>query len=327
VTRDEGGAPSVPRDLTFEEAIGRIEAARHPGDLFGGNASRGYRRLARLTHPDAHPGDARAARAFAKLAALWRQHQGGLSPAVLVARGDLANLYETGRGLVKLPRDPADNDLMEREAAALTQLQAQGDQRYRAYAPRLLEIQCHQDPRSGARRHANVLERLHGFHSLAEVHRAFPDGVDPKDAAWMWRRLLVALGFAHRAGVVHGAVLPEHVMIHPADHGLTLIDWCYSVGDHGDRIPAMVERYRAWYPPEVLERRVPGPHTDLYLATRCMTQLMGDAARPLITFARGCALPNPERRPRDAWLLLGELDELLERLYGPRRFRPFAMPA
>jgi hypothetical protein len=35
--------------------------------------------------------------------------------------------------------------------------------------------------------------------------------------------------------------------------------------------------------------------------------------------------------PRDAaWMwrrLLAELDELLERLYGPRRFRPFAMPA
>jgi hypothetical protein len=100
------------------------------------------------------------------------------------------------------------------------------------------------------------------------------------------------------------------------------------VGDHGDCVPAMVERYRAWYPPEVLQRRAPGPHTDIHLATRCMTQLMGERApRPLVAFARGCALPNPERRPRDAWQLLGELDELLERLYGPRRFRPFAMPA
>jgi len=28
-----------------------------------------------------------------------------------------------------------------------------------------------------------------------------------------------------------------------------------------------------------------------------------------------------------AWQLLAEFDELLERLYGPRRFRLFAMPA
>jgi hypothetical protein len=315
--------------MPLDEAISRIEAARRPADLFGSDSPRTYRRLARLTHPDARPGDARAARAFAKLAALWRQHRGDQGPGRLVARGDLANLYETRQGLLKLPRDPADNDLMEREAAALTRLRACGDRRFLPYVPRLLEVQRHRDPRSGARRHANVLERLHGFHSLAEVHRAFPDGVDPRDVAWMWRRLLVAVGFAHRAGVVHGAVLPEHVLIHPGQHGLALLDWCYSVSDHTpDHVPAIVERYRHWYPPEVLGRRAAGPSTDIYLATRCMTQLMGAwAPKPLITFARGCALPNPKRRPHDAWLLLGELDELLERLYGPRRFRPFTMPA
>jgi hypothetical protein len=129
-------------------------------------------------------------------------------------------------------------------------------------------------------------------------------------------------------GLVHGAVLPEHVMIHPGEHGLTLLDWCYSAGDHSDRVPAIVERYRHWYPPEVLDRRAPGPSTDIYLATRCVTQLMGERApKPLIDFARGCALPNLRRRPHDAWMLLGELDELLERLYGPRRFRAFALPA
>jgi hypothetical protein len=30
-------------------------------------------------------------------------------------------------------------------------------------------------------------------------------------------------------------------------------------------------------------------------------------------------------RPQDAWALLTELDEVLHDLYGPRRFRPFAM--
>jgi hypothetical protein len=59
------------------------------------------------------------------------------------------------------------------------------------------------------RRHANLIGRLTGFHSLAEVRAAFPAGIDPQDAAWMWRRLLVAVGAAHRAGVIHGAVLPE----------------------------------------------------------------------------------------------------------------------
>jgi hypothetical protein len=56
-------------------------------------------------------------------------------------------------------------------------------------------------------------------------------------------------------------------------------------------------------------------------------ELMGDQApAPLRAFLRGCPLPVPEARPRDAWLLLAELDDILDRLYGPRTFRPFTMP-
>ncbi len=206
-----------------------------------------------------------------------------------------------------------------------------------ANRPRPTGSERQRDPASGAVRHASILDRLDGFVSLADIRRAYPDGLDPRDAAWIWRRLLVALGFAHRAGVIHGAVLPPHVMIHPAEHGLVLIDWCYSVRARSDRIPAIVARYRDWYPPEVLARQALGPATDIYLAARCLTDLMGGPAGPgstkspvprrLAAFADGCALPQPSRRPQDAWRLLGELDDLLERLYGRHRFRPFAMPA
>ena len=106
------------------------------------------------------------------------------------------------------------------------------------------------DARSGVRRHANLIGALGGFRSLAEVRSAFPAGLDPRDAAWMWRRLLVAIGAAHRAGVIHGAVLPEHVLIHPAEHGLVLVDWCYSVSGparrgpgHRAALPALVPEH------------------------------------------------------------------------------------
>jgi hypothetical protein len=312
--------------MTCEEAVRLIEAARGPADLFGADAAGDYRRLARLTHPDTSSDRARTRAAFGKLATLWQQHRGGTGN--LVAQGDLANLYQVREGLLKLPRDPADNDLIDREVAALTLLRARGDPRFLAYLPRLVRGERQRDPATGVTRSASILARLDGFVSLADVRRAYPGGVDPRDAAWMWRRLLVALGLAHRAGVIHGAVLPPHVMIHPAEHGLVLVDWCYSAWPPGNRIPAIVERYRDWYPPEVLARKSPWPGTDVYLAARCMTDLMGGAVPPpLAAFAGGCALPQPARRPQDAWRLLAELDDLLGRLYGPRRFRPFAMPA
>jgi hypothetical protein len=59
-----------------------------------------------------------------------------------------------------------------------------------------------------------------------------------------------------------------------------------------------------------------------------MVALMGDRApKALDRFARGCLLTPPAARPGDAWQLLAELDDVLGRIYGPRRFRPFALPA
>lgn len=314
--------------MTADEAMTLIETAAGPRALFGRDAGRDYRRLARLTHPDAHPGSPRAAAAFARLAALWRQHCAGTTPGRPAFSGDIANLYEHQHGLVKIARDPADNDLMDREAAALRRLQATGDTRFRPYIPALVECQRHRDPHTGAERRANVLGRLDGFVTLAEVHAAYPAGLDARDAAWMWRRLLVAIGFAHSAGVIHAAVLPEHVLIHPAQHGLVLVDWCYSITGPGGLAAAIPARYAGWYPADVRSCRPPGADLDIWLTTRCMTQLTGDLIpAPLASFVRGCTLTSPDRRPADAWRLLAELDAVLEHLYGPRKFRPFTMPA
>ncbi|WP_241255875.1 lipopolysaccharide kinase InaA family protein [Candidatus Protofrankia californiensis] len=333
---------------------------------------RAYRTLARTVHPDAVPADRRpdAQAAFTRLGHLWERYQREIagetagrravvttrkhvySVGKVHARGDIATLSEVtyagadpGTGgtevcaLLKIPRSVADNDLMEREVTALRRLAREGEDRFAAYVPRLVETFRHRDGVGGGLRRANVIERVHGFRSLAEVRAVCPDGLDARDVAWMWRRLLAALGYAHRAGIVHGAVVPDHVLIHPHDHGLVLVDWCYSVvtGTDGSggaaghvpamHVPAMVDRFVDMYPPEVAARRPPDAATDIYLATMCMTYLLrDDAPRPILRFARGCTLPGQSRRPHDAWRLLGELDELLERLYGPRRFRPLRIP-
>ncbi|MEU9000143.1 molecular chaperone DnaJ [Streptomyces caniferus] len=336
---------------TRAAARAALAAARRPADLFPADhaaAVRTHRRLARLLHPDtAPPGQRPDAEAeFARLDALWQQHTAATRPTLTTRRrtytlgatlttGDLAVLREATyeqdgtrhRALLKIPRTVTDNDLMEREARALDRLARHGDPRHRAYAPRLLESFRHRDPDTGGERRVNALVPPDGFHTLAEVHDAHPGGLDPRDAAWMWRRLLAALGWAHRAGRVHGAVLPEHVLVHPGLHGLVLVDWCYSTAP-GDRVPALVERHRAAYPPEVTGRRPATEATDIHLASHTMATLMGERTpKPMRAFLRGCTLPAEARRPHDAWQLLAELDALLDRLYGPRTFRPFTMPA
>ena len=312
----------------FAEAVTRIESATTFGELVGDrDEERAYREWVKLVHPDAVSAaeSATATAAFARLAKLYADRAGAelRTPQAIyriggiVASGDLADLsaVDGKRALLKVPRSPADNDLMEAEAGALERLWRDGDPKYRPYAPRLLESFVHEDG-ARVRRRANVLERLAGFVPVSRIGRE----IDPRDAAWMWRRLLVALGWAHRAGVVHGAIVEEHVLINPAEHGLAIVDWCYS----GRHPPAIVKRLAGAYPPEVRTRREASPATDIYMATGLMTRLVGNGLpKALKRFAGGCLYDAPRMRPQDAWALLGEFDELLHKLYGPRTFRPF----
>ena len=328
--------------------------------------TRRYRRLIRLLHPDtAPPGRAAEAAAACSTLNTLRHEQPAPDPDTLTTpqyrytlrldtiagatiSGDLALLRRATAAphrdpladdldvLLKTPRSPADNDLMEREATALVRLARHGDPRFHAYVPTLVEsFTTTTTTTTGTTgtagpdsvRRVNALRRLDGFHPLTALAEARPEGLDARDAAWIWRRLLVALGYAHRAGVRHGAVHPEHVLVHPEYHGVVLVDWCYSVTGPPAPLPALVERHRHNYPPEVLAREPATEATDLHLATRCMADLMGDQApRELRAFIAGCTLPAEPRRPHDAWRLLAELDDLLDRRYGPRTFRPFHLP-
>ncbi|MEV0808937.1 serine/threonine protein kinase [Micromonospora sp. NPDC050200] len=322
--------------MRTDEAIRLVAAARTDEELFGtAEPARSYRELVAALHPDRLAAAdervrAEAADALVRVTTRWRARRGyplgDYTLTRLAHTGDLADLYDVGADrLLKLPRNPADNDLMVREARALRLIAEHGDPRYLPYVPRLVDSLPARDPATGVERLVNVLATAPGLRSLDEVRRAYPDGLDARDVAWMWRRLLVALGLAHRAGVVHGAVLPRHVLIEPDAHGVVLVDWCFSVVD-GGAVPALVPGHEEWYPPEVVAKRPCGPGTDLAMATRCMTHLMGDRApRALRDFAAGSLRPALNARPDDAWRLLGELDQVLDRLYGPRTFRPFTL--
>lgn len=279
--------------MNSAEAAAIVTGARSAAELFAGDSpALVYRRLAKLLHPDVSPGTAAA---FARLAELWEifhrgQAVGGFRVGPPLHKGGTAVLYPVVDGedaLLKVARNPADNHLLRQEADTLERIARHGDPRFLPYVPRLVTKFRYKT--GSTVRQANVISRAPaGFVTLAQVR----PGLDPRDMAWIWRRLLVAVGVAHRAGTAHGAVEPRHVLIHPIDHGLILVDWCRSGG--------------ADEPADVLG------------VTRCVTGLLGAHPRPMRTFLRGCAV----RPPKDAWALLGELDELLHTLYGPRKYRP-----
>lgn len=326
------------------------------------SARAAYRRLARLVHPDRNGGRDEATEAFRLLDALWERADRLLAagaygtdraPTVTVRtkhavfevggvrrRGEIADVFDCstvarGDHVFKVARLPRDNDLIFAEARILSRLRRDLDERWLPFLPVLVDHVKFRAP-GGVHRAANVLERLDGWYTLERVSEVYRDGLDARDVAWMWRRLLAILGAVHEAGYVHGAVVPSNVLIHPAEHGLVLADWCYAFAADGGR-PVAVSRERGRYPDELDEKRLV-PSSDLYTAATIATELLvgrtGDGAHaigtkrlptPVMTHFRAYTL-SERHRPTSAWQMLGHFEDVLERCYGPRRFRPFKMP-
>lgn len=330
------------------DILGTVINATRPEDLFGtadAEAARPlYRRLVRNVHPDRHPEELkkRASDAFANLDRLWRTLNGVTAPARvtviqtkrhsyelgdLTARGDIGNvysaLYDGGveRVAIKIARSPRDADLIRAEVAALRKLRDVPEE-FRPFHPELVDSFRHRDSRTNRDRAAVVTKFLDEFYTVQEVLDAYPGGVDARDMAWMFRRLLVALGTAHDRGLVHGAVTPDNVMIHPQHHGLVVVGWTCSV-EEGGSLRAISPRYRHFYPSKSLEKKPVTGALDLSMAASTMQHILPlDHPRQIRSFFQGCKISSTP----PAGKLLEEFDELLERLYGRRRFRPFTMP-
>jgi hypothetical protein len=343
--------------MNYAQAAALIDKAQRHGELFGDGATdeeatQTYRNLAKAVHPDRADewNRLQAEALFAKLGNLWAERSGKGSAdgrftistrrrtyaaSASIFRSEIAVTYpckwmdgdDEHEGMMKMPISPRDSDLMQAEAEALKKLH-EGDEKYHPFVPQLVESFRHRDKASKAERRVNVTEgRSHGWYSLDLVKKAYPRGLDNRDVAWMWRRMLTVLGFVHQCDLVHGAVLPENVLIHPEWHGLMLINWCYSV-PMKTTVAAIVPQHRDLYPSEVLEKRPATQATDIATAARTMSSLLNEnAPRQIHAFVRGCTLASEAMRPHDAWELLEEYDNLIERLYGARKFRPFSMPS
>jgi serine/threonine protein kinase len=254
----------------------------------------------------------------------------------LLAVGDAADIHlataETdGQYLVKVSRVPEGFALLNNERQTLANLlAAAGDTTYRKYLPRLVESFS---ATGKFPKRINVFLIEHGFYTLEQVHEQH-SALDGRHLAWMFNRLLTVLGFCHRQGVLHGAILPCHVMIDAASHGLQLVGWGQSVAC-GRRIETVPTHYTDWYPPEVLKKQPASPATDLFLAARCMVYLAGGdpvtnwmpeaVPLPMRRFIATCLLESPGMRPDDAWALQEDFAALLRSLYGPPKFHELTL--
>jgi len=264
----------------------------------------------------------------------------------LLGASEIADVYHCveqksgDRVLLKVARSARDNDLMVAESTHLRKLYPEKAKNidYYRYLMKLQDSFLLRGSK-GSKRRVNVFPVAGGYVSLVEVMAAWEDGLDYRDMAWMFRRMLEGLGFVHREGFVHGCLNPSTVLVHPKKHGAKIIDWCYSVdlSNKLDRVRAMSTKYSDYCAPEIKSKLRPGPESDIYSVAACAVALMGGnpetgalpetVPKPVQNFLKACMLIAPSRRPDDAWDLHEDFGRVMRKLVGKPAYRPLTMPS
>lgn len=257
-------------------------------------------------------------------------------------RADVSNLYgceyndgeipsPTIRAILKCTRKPADNDLSENEEQILSKINEKKEGN--AYFAKIIDT-FYVAGESAEKRHVIVFPYSDKFYSLTEVMKEYPAGLDPRDFAWMFNRLLEGLFFTHRAGVIHAGLLLNNILISPENHAMVLTEWIYAV-PWGNQLKA-TSQDDSCYPPDAMEKVRATPALDIYMAAVCGCKLLGGNPKrgvelpdsvpsPIREFLNEC-MEDTYKRPTDAGILRERFGDVLRSLYGKRLFRPFIMP-
>lgn len=290
---------------------------------------RAERKLARKTYGEREaPSDDAPASGFTEIETAKHRYRISTTP---LAEGDLCYVFrgtvaggegDPARIVVKVAKEPADNDLVRNEIRVLTRLWLD-----LGSGGKHLPVLLDQFKTEG--KQALVLREIDA-HDIPTILEKYPAGIDPAHVGWILHRLLSVLGFAHSKGIVHCNVEPAHVMVRPRDHNVFLIDWSYAAVEPartGEGFRTVNELYS---PPEAAERKPPVPASDLYSAAKCMVELLGgnpetgtvppsvpDRLKRYLDFM---LITAPRMRAQDAWEMHRELSQLRQDVFGHRGF-------
>ncbi|NHZ98481.1 inactive serine/threonine-protein kinase VRK3 [Massilia sp. CCM 8734] len=153
------------------------------------------------------------------------------------------------RVVLKIAHAGAPAGQLAREKAILEQLQADDLPGAAYFTQRLPQAVAVGSSASadGQPRDVLVLRHPTGFWgSLADVRLAYGRAIDARHAVWMWRRVLEVLAYVHAGGWSHGRLSPEHLLVHPADHGVLIIGWSGATRRHDRAAQARDLAQLAW---------------------------------------------------------------------------------
>lgn len=255
----------------------------------------------------------------------------------LVARGEISDVYFAQRArwpservLLKVLREPAGAPLFKSQWEVLEKLagsEVQGAAVFTTLIPQPV-MRGTIDGGLFRGRQALVFRWASGFvHTLEGVRQTYPRGIDPQISIWMWRRILELLSFLHRSGVVHGEVVPPHLLVEDGEHGIRLVGYS-TAGEPGAKRTATCDRFFHFDSSKRLS-----PADDIKMSARTIAFVLGaegacieppaSVPGPLADLIRKVAIEGSE----NAWSIREKVGKIARGLYGPPSFHPLPMPS
>ena len=330
----------------MEQKISGVKPLR---EVLGDDLSSGILKLQAECHPDRHPQfQAEASTLYSRVSLLADSIR---TPAILkgskkeysvagpFAVGDIADLYFGWSGdsdyIVKISRVDGGHSILEKEMEHIKKVNGAAFSYEEEVASRgQKSFLTHYFPvpsdsflaKDKIQKRVNTFVLPSGYYPLSLVSKRYPK-LDGRHIGWIFRRLLMGLNFIHDQGIVHGAVLPSHILINPETHGVMLVGWGQSVS-HETQIRFISKEYRDWYPLEVVNKKPATFSTDIYMAAYSMAKAMGTDGPPALqTFFKACCLPGQKMRigGESAGVVREEFTETLSDVYGEPRFALLTM--
>ncbi len=298
-----------------------------------------YLKWARLCHPDVSP---YGKDVFVLLETRVRESTQGiiitskggtyeLERTPFDTTGSISDVFRTmdGTKVAKISRNDRHLGFMNNEVKVLSEITPDKDEQPTLWntLPHIEDVFTVGQKNHGKRR-VHIMDYDPDLLTLEYIHNKWPDGVEPETFAWIFKRILLSLTVVHRAGYVHGAVIPKHFLANKVSHAGRLIDFIHAV-KIGESIKAQVKNKR-FYPKEVLNKEPVTPETDIYMAGKVGVYLLGGCLSTgnvpgsvpgrIRGFLRAIIMDDKNSRPNDAWELHEDFSSLLERVFGPPKY-------
>lgn len=298
-----------------------------PQGLDHKTAQKRYKRLQRIAHPDINQEHVDLAeKAFKHLTLLWENHV--TKPGAKQTKGTVTTrkhtylfttkqystekttyynaTYDDGHETtsIAVTRNPQDNGTFLNNMKIVNKIRKETDPALQGFFPTITDLFTFTNrDKTHAGATLQTEEPFNTLYNLKQVLKKYPNGINAKDTAWIYRRMLIVLSETHHNGYVHNNPTMDAYLIHPARHGLVLTEWAHMK-------------------PVDPNEKITTPKKDIVGAATLALELTNPTSSPRFYNALKGVTQYP---PQDADTALEELKELTRELWGQPTWHEFKM--